>query len=48
MINDNKIKIKVVPTAEKWMGITYKDDLQKLKDYLNDLRKKGVYPNNLY
>ena len=48
MINDNKIKIKVVPTEEKWMGITYKEDLQKLKDYLNNLREKGVYPNNLY
>lgn len=48
MINDNKIKIKVVPTEEKWMGITYKEDLQKLKDYLKELTNKGVYPNNLY
>lgn len=48
MINDNKIKIKVVPTEEKWMGITYKEDLQKLKDYLKELTNKGLYPNNLY
>lgn len=34
MINDNEIKIKVVPTAEKWMGITYKDDLEALKKYI--------------
>ena len=48
MINENKIKIKVVPTEEKWMGITYKDDLDKLKNYLKELRDKGVYPNSLY
>ncbi len=48
MINDGKIKIKVIPTEEKWMGITYKEDLQKLKDYLNELRKEGIYPENLY
>ena len=48
MINEGKIKIKVIPTEEKWMGITYKEDLQKLKDYLNELRKEGIYPENLY
>ena len=36
MINDNRIKIKVIPTEEKWMGITYKEDLQALKDYLKN------------
>ena len=48
MINDNKIRIKVVPTEEKWMGITYKEDLQTLKDYIIELKKSGVYPNKLY
>ena len=48
MINDNKIKIKVVPTEEKWMGITYKEDLDNLKNYLKDLREKGIYPDKLY
>lgn len=48
MINEGKIKIKVIPTEEKWMGITYKEDLQKLKDYLNELRKTGIYPEKLY
>jgi len=48
MINDNKIKIKVIPTEERWMGITYKEDLDNLKNYLKTLRDKGIYPTNLY
>ena len=48
MINKDKLKMKVIKTDEKWMGITYKEDLQKLKDYLNELRKEGIYPENLY
>ena len=48
MINDNKIDIKLIRTDEKWIGITYKEDLDKLKDYLNKLRKEGKYPENLY
>lgn len=48
MINEDKIKIKLIPTKEKWMGITYKEDLGKLKKYLSDLKREGVYPEMLY
>ena len=48
MINEGKIKIKVISTEEKWMGITYKEDLEKLKNYLSNLRELGIYPNSLY
>ena len=39
MINDNQIKIKVVPTEEKWMGITYKEDLEALREYIKNYNK---------
>ena len=48
MINKDKLKMKVIKTDEKWMGITYKEDLQTLKDYIIELKKSGVYPNKLY
>lgn len=48
MINEDKIKIKLIPTKEKWMGVTYKEDLKTLKDYLDDLKKKNIYPEVLY
>ena len=31
MFHNGLINIKVVPTKEKWMGITYHDDLETLK-----------------
>ena len=40
--------MRVVPTEEKWMGMTYKEDLQSLKDYIKDLKKSGIYPDKLY
>ena len=48
MIKKGIIKMRVVPTEEKWMGITYKEDLQSLKDYIKDLKKSGIYPDKLY
>lgn len=48
MIKDNKISIKLIKTDERWMGITYKEDLEKLKSYLESLRNNGLYPENLY
>ena len=48
MFHNGLINIKVVPTKEKWMGITYHDDLETLKNHINSLINKGVYPNNLW
>lgn len=48
MIKDNKIKVELIPTEEKWMGVTYKDDLPKLKNHLKQLVSEGVYPEKLY
>ena len=48
MIEDNKIRVKLIPTKEKWMGVTYKEDLKILKDYLQSLIKDNNYPKSLY
>ena len=48
MINKNLIEIKLIQTDEKWMGITYKEDLQALKDYIKSLKEKGIYKDKLY
>ena len=44
--NDYKVKCKV--SNSKWMGITYKEDLPKLKKDLQELIKKGEYPEKLW
>ena len=44
--NDN-LKVRVVDTDSKWMGVTYKEDKEELVNYINGLIETGEYPSNL-
>ena len=35
--------VTCIPTDEQWFGMTYIEDLDKVKDMLKDLTEKGVY-----
>ncbi len=48
MIKNNKIKIKVLPTTAKWLGVTYKEDVEKVREQLKQLHDNGEYPKNLW
>ena len=41
-------KIKVIPTSAQWFGVTYKEDAPGVEKSLNDLIKKGEYPEKLW
>ena len=41
-------KIKVIPTGEKWFGVTYKEDAPEVQASLNALIDKGEYPKSLW
>lgn len=47
-IKDGKAIVNVLGTDAKFNGVTYKEDKEKMQEYLNDLVEKGVYPNNLW
>lgn len=47
-IQENNIKVKVLPTTAKWQGITYKEDKEALVKGLNELVEKKEYPNKLW
>ena len=47
-INDEVISVKVLPTNEKWYGITYKEDKEKLVNAINQMINDGKYPKNLW
>lgn len=47
-IKQNKFKMKVAVSKSKWIGMTYKEDLKNLKTNINNLIKRGEYPNNLW
>lgn len=46
MIKDNKVAL--VKTTSKWMGMTYKEDLEKVKNEINEYIEKGTYNKNLW
>ena len=46
-IKDGKV-IKDIPTESKWMGVTYKEDAEILKNFIINEINKGIYPNNLW
>ncbi len=48
MMKEKEVNIKVIPTNAKWYGITYKEDLNILKENINKLIEEGVYPKKLW
>lgn len=47
-IASHDIILKNVKTTSSWYGITYKEDLDGLKNAVNKLIQEGVYPNKLW
>lgn len=47
-IGHDNLKVRVIDTSAKWMGVTYKEDKEQLVNFIKDLINKGEYPNNLY
>jgi len=48
MIKENIAKVKMIPTTGKWHGITYREDLDELKEKIRELILAGEYPNKLW
>ena len=44
----NGKNVDVVKTTSKWMGMTYKEDKELLKNFINSEIEKGVYPKKLW
>lgn len=47
LIAEGKATVKVLPSHERWYGVTYKEDKPVVKEAINELVKKGVYPQCL-
>ena len=40
--------VKLIPTKSVWMGMTYREDLAKVQEYINKQIELGIYPKNLH
>ena len=40
--------VQVLPTTETWYGVTYREDLQSVKDAVKSMKERGLYPEKLW
>ena len=48
LIKEGKAKVNVLKTNAKWLGITYKEDKEKVMEEINKLHETGIYPNKTW
>lgn len=48
LIKAGKVTCKVLDTPSRWFGVTYSEDRPQVVMKLNELVKKGVYPEKLF
>ncbi|WP_442592264.1 nucleotidyltransferase family protein [Pedobacter sp. AW31-3R] len=48
LMNSETADFKVVPTASKWFGVTYKEDKPIVQASIDQLIKDGAYPEDLW
>lgn len=48
LIKDGEAKVKILPTEDKWFGVTYKEDKESVVAAFKDLIARGVYKEDLW
>jgi UTP-glucose-1-phosphate uridylyltransferase len=48
LLKENRIKVKVLETKDKWFGVTYKEDKEFVKTSFKELIERGEYQENLF
>lgn len=48
LIKSGRARFKVLPTSEKWFGVTYQEDKPIVQESIAKLVAKGVYPKTLF
>lgn len=48
LIQAGEAKVKILPTEDKWFGVTYKEDKEAVVAAFRDLIAKGVYKEDLW
>lgn len=47
LLQENKVVVDVLTSQDEWFGVTYKEDKQSVKDSIQALVDKGIYPSDL-
>ena len=44
----NTATVRVLPCEETWYGVTYHEDLDSVKEAIANMKKQGIYEENLW
>ena len=47
-IADGTCRVRVLPTDERWYGMTYREDIAAVREAISDMKRRGVYPERLW
>ena len=48
LINEDKAEVKVLRSADKWYGVTYKEDKETVVAAIASMKARGDYPEKLW
>ena len=48
LVNEGKATVRILPSEDKWFGVTYHEDKEAFVKAINEKIKEGVYPENLW
>lgn len=48
LLKEEKAEVTVLKSADRWYGVTYKEDKQMVMDALQGMKDRGMYPEQLW
>ncbi len=48
LIQARKVAVQALQSEDKWAGVTYREDVQWVKEIINDYTTQGAYPTALW
>ena len=48
LLEEGKARVRVLSSADKWYGVTYKEDKPVVVNALKAMRESGLYPMDLW
>ena len=48
LLSEGRVRVKVLPTGDRWFGVTYAEDRASVAENINGMVRDGVYRPDLY
>jgi dTDP-glucose pyrophosphorylase len=48
MLREGRARVRVLPSGDRWHGVTYKDDKHAVRTAMRSLKRGGIYPERLW